>query len=315
MNEIAACLGSPTHTVISLRHPAAVPVAALMLAATLVMLVIRLPRTRRGWVLAPMLAGWLLLGGILGTDAVLTRGDVEVSYLQPSSRSEAIVLVQGNRGFICDLSNGSLSAMTASAREAEKQGATEIAALMLTHYHSRTPGALSTLLERETVRALWLPTPTDGEDYFLLLSCLDKAEVVGVPVLLYEAGEPREIFGAGTVTLNTASLARSVQPVLLVSVALRGETGEGHTLLYCGSAVFESGLSERAATLAASADTVIFGSHGPLYQAPFGQGFTCSRVETVILSAHGDTAAWLDPACLPDEARLWQGGYRTTLRP
>jgi hypothetical protein len=240
---------------------------------------------------------------------------VSLSYLQPSSQSESIVLVQGHRGFVCDLSNGSLSALTASAREAEKRGATEISALMLTHYHSRTPGALSTLLERETVRALWMPTPADGEDYFLLLSCLDKAEDAGVPVLLYGAGEPLEIFGAGSVTWETAAVSRSTQPILLVSVSLRGAEDGEHNLLYCGSAVFESDLSERAASLVSSADTVIFGSHGPLHKAPFGGQFTLDRAKTLILSAHGDTAAWLDPTCVPAEALLWQGGYRAVLHP
>ena len=313
MSRCALWLGKPSYAVISLRHPAVLPVAVLMVGATLILLAIRLPRRRRVWVGAPLLAGWILLGGILGIHALLTDGEVGFSYIQPSSQSEAMVLVEGNRGFICDLSNGSLSALSASAREAEERGATEISALMLTHYHSRTPGALSTLLERETVRALWLPEATVGEDYFLLLACLEKAEAAGVPVYLYRRGESLEIFGQGSVTLLTSSLNRSVQPVLLVSVSLQHEKGDGHSLLYCGSAVFESPLREKATDLAATADTLIFGSHGPVCKAPFGGDTALDGGDTVILSAHQGIAAWLDPSGLPDTTRLWLGPYRTTL--
>ena len=308
-------LGQPTYAVISLRHPAMGVIAFLMVAATLTLLVLRLPRRRRGLILLPLVLGWLLMGGVWGTDALLTRQATELSYIQPSSQSEAIVLVQGQRGFVCDLSNGSLSALSSAVREAEEQGATEITALMLTHYHSRTPGALSTLLGRETVRELWLPAPTDGTEYYLLASCLEKAEEAGVTVCLYERGEELRIFGTGAVALETAMLERSVQPVLLVSLSLRGEEGKGHDLLYCGSAVFESELAETASRLASEADMLIFGGHGPLCKAPFGGEIRPEQAETVVLSDNGDMAAWFSADALPTDTTLWLGAYRSTLRP
>ncbi len=313
MTNLTAWMAKPAWGVISLRHPAVVPIAAVMTIATLILLVIRLPKRRRFLVVVPILVGWLAVGGVLTVHQHLTRHRVEVTYLQPSTASDALVLVSGRQGFICDLTNGSQSSMTAAAREAERQGATELAVYMLTHYHTSTAGALSTLLDRETVRALWLPRPADEEEYDLLLSCLEKPESAGVPTYLYDPGEALRVFGEGTLMLETAELRRSVQPVLLVSLDVSpAETGKDR-LVYCGSAVFESTLSHRAAELIAEADTVIFGSHGPLFKMSYGEELDLTNAREVILSAHQDTAEWFDPASLPAGVPLWKGQKRLTL--
>ena len=315
MTALAEVIAKPSWVTVSVRHPAVPWVAALMLTATLVLLVIRLPERRRRLIFAPILAGWVVIAGVLGADHLMTRREVDVTYLQPSSQSDSLVLVSGNRGFVCDLSNGSLTALSDGAREAEERGATELSAVMLTHYHSRTSGALETFLDRETVRALWLPQPSRQEDYFLLLACLEKAERAGVPAFVYRPGESLRIFGEGSITLETAFLDRSTQPLLLVSVAFpTGEREAKTRLLYCGSAVFESTLAHRARELTAGADTVILGSHGPLFKAPFGDSLDLTEAETVILSAYGDTAGWFDPVRVSEGTTLWIGPFRMTLK-
>ena len=318
MADLAARLAQPSWTVISLRHPAVLPIAVGMTAATLVLLVIRLPVRRRAAVVLPILVGWISLGGVLTAHAYLTRHEIRTTYLQPSAVSEALVLVSGNRGVVCDLSNGSLSAMTAAAREAELQGATELAACVLTHYHSRTSGALATFLERETVRALWMPTPTDPETYYRMLACLEQAEAAGVEVRLYDKGQALTLFGESRLILETSELARSVQPVLLISLDVPHKDGspgtEGdHRLVYCGSAVFESDLSSRAAEWVGEADTVILGGHGPLCKAPFGREADFTRAREIILSAFGETADYFAPAELSPDTTLWLGQKRMVL--
>ena len=313
MSRMAARMGNPSWTVISLRHPLVLPVAILMLVSLLLLLSIRLPVRRRWIVLLPILLGWTLLGGVLGIHRLTTRNEVSVTYLQPSSVSDDLVLVSGREGLICDLSNGSLSSLNAAAREAEARGATEISALMLTHYHSRTSGALSTLLDRETVRALWVPVPETEDEYDLLAACLETAETAGVPVYIYGKGEALRVFGSGTLTLETAWLERSVQPVLLVSLDVSdSDEGKG-TLVYCGSAVFESALAERAQSLADRADVVIFGGHGPLVKAAYGAEMDLSRAEDVIFSAYGDTAARFAGADAAKDTPFWLGQKRLTL--
>ena len=80
-------------------------------------------------------------------------------------------------------------------------------------------------------------------------------------------------------------------------------------MVYCGSAVFESGLADTARELTAQADTVIFGNHGPLVKAPFGDDLTFLPDATVILSGEGDVAGWF----VPDSAHghpLWLGEWK-----
>lgn len=310
MANVAAWLGSPPWAMVSLRHPAVGIVGAAMLVGLLCLLLVKLPPRRQWVLLLPVVLGWIALGSVLGIHRLTTGDRVFATYLQPSSQSDSLVLVSGQRGVVCDLSDGSLSALSASVREAKALGATELSALMLTHYHSRTPGALSSFLFRETVRVLWIPRPESEEEYYLLLACLEKAEAAGVPVLLYDKGEALTVFGDGRITLETASLKRSTQPILLVSVSFR--EGE-ETLLYCGSGVFESSLSSRATELSAEAELIIFGNHGPTVKAPFGKDLCLPEARQILLSEHGNIAAYFDPAPVPEGTELWLGPCRTVL--
>jgi hypothetical protein len=312
MASLAAWMGKPSWAVVSLKHPAVAPIAFCMLAGALILLAVRLPKRKHWTVALPLLAGWIAIGGVLGIHALATDGEMTVGFVQPSSQADMLVLTEGHEAVIMDLSNGSLTAMSRAARTAEEAGATEIAVLMLTHYHSRTAGSLTAFLSRETVRALWLPEPDTEEEYYLLLSYLEKAEAAGVPVCLYGEGESLTVFGGCKAVLETAMLERSVQPVLLLSL----DAGAGSRVVYCGSAVFESELAGPASALVAEADTVIFGNHGPLTKAPFGEGLTYREEAAVILSGEGDVAGWFIPSSI-DEQPLWLGEWKgkITVRP
>ena len=274
-----------------------------MLFATLILLAAKLPDRRKWMIALPLLVGWTAIGGALGIHSISTEGDVTVSFIQPSSASDMLVLTEGNQAVICDLSNGSLTAMNSATKEAERAGATEIAVLMLTHYHTRTTGTLSAVLSREMVRSLWLPTPDTEDEYFLLLSYLEKAETAGVPVHLYNEGEVLSIFGECAIALDTDTISRSVQPVLLLSFSTKDDQ-----FVYCGTAVFESDLAKAATIMISEADTVIFGNHGPLVKKPFGEDLTFQPTATVILSEKGDVAGWFVPDAITDQP-LWLGEW------
>ncbi len=310
MTDLASAMAEPSWTVVSLVHPAVVPVAAVMTGSLFVMLALRLPKGRRWTVALPMLVGWLSIGGILAADAYLDAEQLDCTYLQPSSQSDMLVLVEGHEAVICDMSNGSLTAIGAAANEAARRGATEISVLMLTHYHKRTAGTLADMFARETVRALWLPVPADEDDYYCLLAYIEKAEAADVPITLYQPGKAVTVFSDCALTLQTASLKRSVQSVLLLSMHVPyGENAVSDVVL-CGSSVFESDLAEVAADLVDHADTVIFGNHGPLPKAAYGADLSFSDRVLVILSAEGDTAGYFDPSTLPGSATLWRGQKR-----
>ena len=114
--------------------------------------------------------------------------------------------------------------------------------------------------------------------------------------------------------LETSAIDRSVQPVLMVSLDVSSRESGKDRLLYCGSAVFESDLADRATHLIEGSDVVIFGNHGPLCKCPYGDHLVLSNAEEIILSAYGDTAALFDPTALPEEVLLWRGQKRIILK-
>ncbi len=310
MVDCCAYMGDPAWAVVSLRHPAVLPLAAGALLATVILLSVHLsPRWRWAPVL-PALILWVGIGGVTAMGMTTAQELPTVTYLQPSSQSDALVLTAGYESMICDLSNGSLTALRAAMREAEDLGATELSVLMLTHYHSRTATTLGTFLAENKVRTVWAPVPTDAEDYYLLLSYIEKADAAGVPLTVYERGEALTVFGGGAVTLQTAALERSVQPVLLLTLDTDTSNPESGTLVYCGSAVFEGTLSDAASAAVAEAEKVIFGNHGPLPKAAFGGSLAYRAGVSVILTEEGDVAGYFDPAPLPADADIWLGQRR-----
>lgn len=313
MTDLAARMASPRWVVVSLTHPAVLPVAVIMLVVILVLLGISLSERRRWLIAAPLLAGWLAIFGILTVSHHMDGDSLKVSFLQPSSQADMLVLVEGRDAVICDFSNGSVTSMTAATTEASRRGATEVAALVLTHYHRSTAGTLYRLLGRETVRALWVPYPIDEDDYYFLLDCIEKAEDAGVPVTVYREGESLRVFGTGRMTLQTDALKRSTQPVLLLTLDTDPTLDGRGELVYCGSAVFESGLSYAAASAVSSADVVILGNHGPLVKRGFGADLTLREHARVVISEKGDVAACLQTDGMPESVDLWLGQRRFTL--
>ena len=309
MTELAAWLAEPSWAVISLRHPAILPIAAVMLIGVLLLLCLRLPRRLRLLVLLPILAGWVSIGAVLGIHALRDRDTAGLTYLHPSSQSEFLVMTSGGQGFVCDVSNGSVSSVSAALREVERQGGTEIAAYMMTHYHSRTPSGLLAAVTRECIRELWLPTPTDREEYGTFRACLEIAEREGVPVYLYDCGEALRVFGELTVEMERTEIPRSTQPILLLSV----ENPCGDRLLYVGAATFESPLADTASGLIGEADTVILGLHGPTVKQDFGKTLTFLPTATVILPMHEELVAHFQAHHLPPTVDLWLGQRRMTL--
>ena len=316
MGGCAAWLGKPTGAVLSLEQPrTGGAIRAVILAVTLYLLLwlfLNLPRRMRGPALLPVAGGWVAVLLLVCLPARVYPGEVLTSYIRPTASSEALVLARGQEAVICDLTDGSRTALNAALDEAGSLGATEVSALMLTHFHTRTAGALHRAFAAATVRALWLPRPTVPEDYYRMLSCLYEARRQGVPVYLYEPGDTLTAFDSGgggiSLTLYTDRLEHSVQPVLLLHAA-----GQGSALTFCGGAVFESDLADIARTLAADSDLVIYGAHGPKIREPFP--CTPSDRTRFVCFATPSVAAFLDPDTLPPSPpRMGIGGVRLTLR-
>ncbi len=309
MAQATGQLGNSSRVVVSLRHPAILPIAIAMVVGMAILLILRLPTCRRWLTITPLLTGWVVIAAILGVHAARDADHLHTTYLQPSSQADMLVLVNGHEGVICDFSNGSLTSLSTAMREAEAGGATELSALLLTHYHTATSGTLARMLARETVRALYLPTPTTPDDYYRLLACLEVAADADVPAVVYAADDRLTLLGGATVSVKTAALERSTQPVLLLTV----QTADTQ-LVYGGSAIFESPLADTARAAVAEADIVIFGHHGPLTHAAFGTDMVYRPEVSVILSDEGDEAGYFDPTALPQDASIWLGQRRMILQ-
>ena len=301
--------GKPSWVVVSLRHGAVPFLAVAMILATLLLLGLSL--RKKGRVLIPMVAGWLIIGVILGVHGFKHRDEVKVSYLVPSTAAEMMVMTRGREAVILEISNGSHRSFLTAAQEATKQGATEISALVLTDYHSRTSGSLLMLLRRETVRVLWMPRPTCEDDYYLMLSCLEMAEKTETPVVIYEHGQELLLFGDMRLTVTRDMLERSVQPVLLMILKTPAEQ-----LTFCGRSIFESRLALPAMVAMEESDTVIFSNKGPVMKAPMGCIF---GLETdAVYFADRKVAGQLLPECYPREGTLitvGQGRFSIPLKP
>ncbi len=308
ITHLCEVCAKPPWAVISLRHGAVPFLAVIIILFTLLLLGLSL--RKRKVVLVPMVAGWLVIGAILGLHSAGQAKTLQVSYLVPSTTSEMLVMTQGQAAVILELSNGSRRSFLAAAEEASQRGATELSAVVLTDYHARTSGSLWMLMNRETVRALWMPRPTCEEDYYLMLSCLEMAEKTNTPAVIYDHGDELILFGEMTLTVARDMLKRSVQPVLLVTLESPSEK-----LTLCGRSIFESELALSALASMEASDTVIFSNKGPVMKAPMGCVFGAET--DAVYFADRQVAGYLRPDSYPGadvRITIGQGRFRMSLK-
>jgi hypothetical protein len=217
--------------------------------------------------------------------------------------SESLVLVDGREATIVDLSNGSKTALLFTVREARERGATEISSLVLTHYNIRTPGSLCLLFGQAMVRTMYLPSPQDDEDYYTMLSCMEKAELYSVPVCLYEDGTDISAAEGAGICVETALIERSVRPIHTVEIAT-----DEQRLLYCGAAFSESELLPSVVHKTGTCYILIFGNQGPIIKESYGVDLPIGEGTTVVL-ADELTAAWMEADVWTRSAELWMGPW------
>lgn len=313
ITHLCEACAEPSWVIISLRHMVVPFLSVAMILLTLLLLGLSLRRKKL--VLVPMAAGWLIIGLVLGLHSASQTDNIKVSYLVPSTASEMLVMARGQEAVILELSNGSRRSFLTAAEEASQYGATELSAVVLTDYHSRTSGSLWMLMNRETVRALWMPRPTCEEDYYLMLSCLEMAEKTDTPAIIYDHGDKLTLFGDMSLTVERDMLERSVQPVLLVTLETPSEK-----LTLCGRSIFESelALSALVSMLVSMEDseTVIFSGKGPVMKAPMNCVFGLDTGS--VYFADKVVAGHLLPECYPEgdvSITVGQGRFRMSLEP
>ena len=316
---ITSHLAVSSEHIISMSAGFVLPLCAL----TLFLAVSPLPILRRGrprgknrYVLRMalvLLVGMGVLAAALAIHAHVTRDDLDVTYITPNSQTEYIVMQNGKSAVISEFSNGGNSAMSAALRAAEQNGALEIAAIMITDYHNRTPGMLYKTFSNNLVRRLWLPEPTCEEDYYTMLSCIEKAELASPPVevTVYSYGDGLTVFESGRLTLYRSHIDRSVQPIFLMTLDTpSGKSAYLHpTYVECDDDFVDT-VSEELSDV----ENLIVGRHGPKLKEAFELEGLNSKIKRLIFASK-DVAGFADiPNRIARSAKMVTGNARIKMR-
>jgi len=270
VSSLAAFFAQPSGITVSLHYSFA-PLFAAALAVLL--LLVLFMRSRRAVCLV-FLGSFALLLGYGGSVAVTeyVRGDEVRVISSVYNKNDALILRWRGKTLLCDVSDGSYTAISTAYAAAQENCATELDALMLTHLHSRHIRSFDRLSDTAYVRALILPRPVTADEASVAEALLTVADEKSIPVYLYDSGAGDSVqFGDAVFTLeDRIRLSRSTHPVLCLRMEAHGKS-----LLYLSSSWNEWEGAEEITT----ADAVILGAHGPVYK----KTSDCPPAGTVIL--------------------------------
>jgi hypothetical protein len=205
---------------------------------------------------------------------------ISVLYRQ-SGKNEGIVLVRGSEAMICDLSATSLTQLRADWREAQQVGATHLRVLLLTHYHSKSPIAVSKLAKSTSLGELWLPAPQDEAEQSIFKDLLLVALQQDIPVSLYDENDVLSVFDTGELLLSKRYYrSRSTEPAFSLSLSYRDTAICYHTASY------EEYLNANGAKHACEAEHLILGAHGPVPKREADLSDSAAKSILVADSAH-----------------------------
>ena len=280
---------------ISLRAPYFSILLAVMTLVLLAMLIGNL-RHKLTLLVPPILAVVLIVGGIHITDRQLYGDHLQLSYTVRTSGS-ALVVTDRRDTVVIDTSSGSYAMMKDAERAALAQGATEIRALVLTHYHRAYTYSVERLAKQRLVRAVYLPLPKTESEYAILSALKDRLDPLGTDVFCYEDGEQLAILDCAVFTRTNASyLNRSTQPIVTYMLQTPSEV-----LTFSTPSVQESDYISTFRWISERTDILILGEDGPKYKTVLDLPTASLRL---LLTDHSDMLAHLDLSSSSDLYRV-----------
>ena len=211
-----------------------------------------------------------------------------------------IVISSGNKSVICDLSQGRYNALSNAANYARLQNASEIQALMLTELNSYHVASTSKLFKSQRVRELWVPTPVNEDEYYILKSLLKVAEKNGVAVKIYENQSELIAFGDVTLFVDALFIERSSVPTIILDIR-HGED----SVVYTSAAYPERADIENISDKIGNANTLIVGSRGPRVKEKYSL-FGNSNIDEIII-CDIDRAIYLDTENISSDVPIYVG--------
>ncbi len=197
---LLAELFAKPHAVISLGYKFVPFILIPLFVATGILLLVDLGR-RRALVCLPCAIAITSFALCLAVTSAANTNTATVIYCHEQS-NEGLILTKGSTAIICDISNGSTSALSSYMDTVREENITEINTLLLTHYHDEHVYSILRFCENNMVRTLLLPTPSCQSDAAVLERIHEGAERIGVMVSVYRYGTALPIFDTGAITVE-----------------------------------------------------------------------------------------------------------------
>ena len=201
----------------------------------------------------------------VGCVRLAARDDVAFTYLNRGIRDSFVVLSE-NRVLFGDMSDGASGSIPLLTAEMSRLHASEVDAVVLTHYHKKHVQYLGRLAERQIVRALVLPEPQNDDEREVCASLEETAGEYGIDVIRIPAGEAYVFYGIGITVFPRTLLSRSTHPVSGAEIDLPG----------CTAVLASSSFNQGDPALIEAvnmADVLILGPHSPVYKKNFRLDF------------------------------------------
>jgi len=259
--KIADTLSAPRGITLSLSYPLC---PYLAIALTLGFAVLTLCKERKYFLrtIALCASVLILFCGYTVFSASANAADTRIVSMQRKDNDALIAVVNG-KYLLCDISNGSYTSLNEAYAEAAKQHAVELDVLMLTHLHKRHIQSFDRMSDSVRIREVILPTAKNSSEEEIEKAICQTAQEKNIPVRRYTAGSGEAIsFETMQITPGKRSyISRSTHPVITLLME-----NENFSLRYLGTSWNETD-EVPAGTLLS--DTVLFGSHGPIYKKSF----------------------------------------------
>lgn len=279
---------------LSLTHTTVQVLGIALCSAAFVLLLLPL---KRKWLLSlPPALLVISLCIFFPVNASLSPCTLHAAYTHPSSISEGLVCTDGYRAYVCDLSSGTGTAMQAAMHAAQNLHATEVGAILLTDCRTQHASMLTNLFTDYKTDRVYLPRTNDAEMLDAQARICEVARLHGVEVVFYEYGNAVAWCDGTSVTVHRADLARSTQPVLVVTL----QKGDAQICML-GATAGHTALATQAEHALADADTVVCMERGPKPRLTFS-------LEEVhngeVVFATRTLASYCDPDSLSDVHKM-----------
>ncbi len=244
--DITSAFSELHHVMLSLRHDFVVPVVIVATALTVLLVSLKL-RRRLLAVLPSYLGLAIVIAGVLTYNA--TADSVRTDFISVGN-NDAIVMTKGDEAVICDITSGSSSVLYDGFKIAAERGATEVEAVLLTHYHERHVGVLGSFMQSKRVRRLYIPTPASALDAEIMARLFYIAEREGVACFMYMADEVLAVLGSIEINISGVKIPEGFyHPNTSIYIK-----DEDQSLAYVSSSCIAK---------VGNVETLIIGSHGP----------------------------------------------------